>query len=199
MSSEAFRGTRLLWAACALTALAAGVVRAQAAVQAPEAEVSRRLWVEVGVGGAAARLTCDVCSPARDVGALGSLAVGAYASPRARLGIEATAWTYANDGVREHLDGLALIGAIHPSARRPAVYLQGGIGWTAYRADTFRWRAARLSLGVGYDVPITGRWVVGNLVSLDGSGFGTLRSSGSATLRNVGLSTVRISAQVRRR
>lgn len=168
------------------------------APRAAAAQDASRLWYELSVGGAGARLTCDLCTPTRDVGAAASIAMGAYASPHVRVGVELSQWTYKENDVREHLGGGGIVAHLVPDPARK-LYLLGGLGWTRYRAGDFTWSAPRVTVGVGYDVPAFGRWVVGNVIALDGAAFGALRSGGNTVLRNVGLSSVRASVQLRRR
>lgn len=185
----------LLLAAATLALCAPRVAHAQARAESARS----RLWYEVAIGGAGARLTCDLCTPTRDVGAMGSVAIGAYANPNLRVGVELSGWTYTEDpDVREHLDGLGIVAQLTPNPAN-RIYLIGGLGWSGYRAGDFTWNAPRLSVGVGYEMPAFGSWSVGNTVILDGSGFGALRSDGQTVLRNVGMSSVRASVVIRRR
>lgn len=192
---------KLFLAALVVALAAPPVAEAQARTPAPvprppAATAPSRLWYELTVGGAGARLTCDLCTPTRDVGAAASVAAGAYASPRVRVGLELSQWTYKENDVREHLGGVGLVAHLVPDPSKK-IYLLGGLGWSSYRAGDFTWSAPRVTVGVGYDVPAFGRWVVGNVIALDGAAFGALRSEGNTVLRNVGLSSVRASVQLR--
>ncbi len=183
--------------ALAATAFA-GRADAQQRAAAPPAELRSRLWYEFTLGGAGSRLTCDICTAQRDVGAALTAAVGAYASPRVRVGLEVTRWTYLDAGVREHVDGLGVVAHLAPNPQK-GLYLLGGAGVTTYRAGEFRYDAPRLSFGAGYDIPAFGKWVVGNVVTMDVAAFGELRSEGVTVLDRVGLSAVRAAVQLRRR
>lgn len=162
------------------------------------AQGQSRLWYELTVGGSGARLTCDVCAPARDVGAAAAVAVGAYAGTRLRVGVEMSRWTYRDAGIREHIKGVGVIAHLVPDPKR-GLYLLGGAGWSAYRAGDFTYDAPRITVGLGWDLPAFGNWVVGNVVALDAASFGALRSDGITVVRDVGLSAVRASVQLRRR
>lgn len=185
--------------------LAAGLL-ASSIVLAPQAAVAQRgapdvrsrLWYEVTVGGAGARLTCGICTPDRDVGAAVSGAIGAYAGRRVRVGLELSRWTYRDDDVREQISGLGVVAHLVPDPAR-GFFLVGGAGWAGYRAGDFKYDAPRLSVGAGYDIPAFGKFVVGNQVTLDVSAFGALRSGSATVLDNVGLSSVRAAVQLRRR
>jgi hypothetical protein len=175
--------------------LSPATARAQARTATPDLST---IWAEVTVGGAGARLTCDVCQSARDVGPAITLALGAYASPQLRVGLEAGRWTYEENAVREHVHTFGLVAHLVPNLRRGLFFL-GGLGWSGYRAGEFKYDAPRLTVGAGWDLPIYGRWVVGNVVAIDAASFAALKTGSTTVARNVGLSSARVSVQVRRR
>lgn len=175
--------------------LSSATARAQARTVTPALST---IWAEVTVGGAGARLTCDVCQSARDVGPAITLALGAYASPQLRVGLEAGRWTYEENAVREHVHTFGLVAHLVPNPRRGLFFL-GGLGWSGYRAGEFKYDAPRLTVGAGWDLPIYGRWVVGNVVAIDAASFAALKTGSTTVARNVGLSSARVSVQVRRR
>jgi hypothetical protein len=157
-----------------------------------------RLWYELTLGGSGARLSCGICATKRDVGAAVTGTVGAYASPKLRVGLELSRWSYRDEGVREHMSGLGVVThySPNPSGR---LYLLGAAGWTKYRAAEFRYDAPRISLGAGYDIPAFGKFVVGNVIALDLAAFGELRNGDDTIVGQVGMSSVRAAVQVRRR
>ena len=156
------------------------------------------LWYEVTLGGAGARLSCDLCQSAWDTGPTISAAVGAYASPRLRIGLEASRWSHKDPAVREQLHGLGLVAHLIPNPRR-GLYVVGGLGWTGYRAGAFSYDAPRVTIGLGWDLPMTGKWVVGNVVTFDASSFAPLKNGDVNVVDNVGLGAARFAVQVRRR
>lgn len=191
------RTTRRTWRGGLHGAATLGLLLIAAAPGAG-AQGQSRLWYELTVGGAGARLTCDYCAPARDVGAAAALAVGAYAGARVRVGVELSRWTYRDQDVRERIKGVGVVAHLVPDPER-GLYLLGGAGWTAYRAGEFAYDAPRITVGLGWDIPAFGQWVVGNVVALDAASFGALRNAGVTVVRDVGLSAVRASVQLRRR
>lgn len=186
--------------AATVLAIAPARARAQAAPQAaPQgATANAGLWYEVTLGGAGSRLACSICSAHRDLGAVITGALGAYASPTLRVGLELSRWTYRDVGVREMTSGIGLVAHMKPSARS-RLYLLGGAGWTSYRASDYTFGAPRASVGVGYDVPLAGAWVAGNVLTMDLAAFGKLRNEGVTVVENVGLSAIRMAVQLRRR
>ncbi len=149
------------------------------------------------LGAGSARLTCDLCQPARDLGPSLDVVVGTFAAPTLRLGVEGGLWTHVDGEVRETVYRAGVQAALHPRVGS-GFHLIGGLGWSGYRAEAFGYDAARLTLGVGWDLPIPGPWIVGNSVTLDAASFGSLRNESTAVARDVGLSVVRFGVYVRR-
>lgn len=164
----------------------------------PVADRATPVWYAVTFGGAGARLTCDLCQPSRDVGVAFSLAAGVHARPRLRVGLEAGRWSYENEGVRERMHSLGLVAQLVPNASR-GFYLLGGAGWSGYRAGEFSYDAPRLTVGLGWDIPFTGEWVIGNVLALDAASGAPLRNEDVTVMRDVGLSSVRLAIQLQRR
>jgi hypothetical protein len=179
-------------------ALAVAPSRAVAQSAAQAAPANAGLWYEVTLGGAGSRLACSICSAHRDLGAVITGALGAYASPKLRVGLELSRWTYRDVGVREMTSGIGLVAHMKPSARS-RLYLLGGAGWTSYRASDYTFGAPRASVGIGYDVPLAGAWVAGNVLTMDLAAFGKLRNESVTVVDNVGLSAIRMAVQLRRR
>jgi len=172
---------------------------------APTTRPDGGLWWSVSGGAGSAKLTCDLCDPTRDVGAALEAAVGTYASSQLRVGVEAGGWTYLAGDFRESVYSAGLAAELHPWRTR-GLHLIGGLGWAGYRAgevdvdeEGFRYDAVRIRLGAGWDLPLTGSWVVGNRLTLDASSLGTLRDRGNAVANRVGLSVVRLGIYVRSR
>lgn len=181
--------------AAVLTMHAPRTMHAQAAASAPE---SSSIWYGVSFGGAGTRLTCDICQTQRDVGPSLSLSFGAYARRQLRIGVEASRWTFGEQSVREQVHTLGLVAHVIPAPRR-GLFLLGGIGWSGYRAGDFSYDAPRVSVGAGWDLPITSGWVIGNVVSLDAASFAPLKNDDVTVMRSVGLSSVRVAVQLRKR
>lgn len=166
---------------------------ARAAAPAPST-----IWFQVALGGATARLVCDICQSARDVGPAVTVALGAYSSPRLRIGLEAGRWTYDAPAVRENLHSFGLVAHFTPSGWQRLHWLAGA-GWTGYRAGDFSYDAPRLTLGLGWELPLTGQWVVGNVIAVDAASFAPLRNGDVTIVRNAGLNALRVTTQLRRR
>lgn len=177
----------------ALLAASAGSLVAQ-----PSAEVDGDgLWWEVSAAAAAPRLTCDICDPSRQVGPSVTAATGAWARPWLRIGLEGAAWTNEDRGVRESVYGAGLVAHLHPR-RGSGLHLVGGAGWSGYRAEQFGLDGIRVTLGVGWDLPLFGSWVVGNRLTLDGSAYASLSNDGIRVASPVGLSLIRFGVFLRK-
>jgi hypothetical protein len=167
--------------------------------QTPGGEgVGDGFWWSVSAYAGGARLTCDLCDLGRDLGPALGVAIGAYASPAARVGIEAGGWTHQEGDVRETAYTGALVAEVHPRPRS-GLHLIGGLGWIGYRAEAFHYDAVSLRLGLGWDLPLSASWVVGNRLTLDAASFGTLSADDTPVARAVGLSVVRFGVYLRQR
>jgi len=165
------------------------------------------MWFSASIAAAGARLTCDICDPTRDAGPALELAAGTYASESMRVGMDGSVWTFREDDFRETVYTFGVTAEVHPRARS-GLHVLGGIGWAGYRAhvidadpddEGFRYDSVRLRLGVGWDLPLTASWVVGNRLLLDASSLGTLHDGDAPLDEAVGLSVVRLAVYVRRR
>lgn len=160
---------------------------------------TRGLWWRAGVGAGGARVTCDVCSASRDVGPVVRAELGATARPGLRIGLAGGAWTHeAEDRPRETVWNAGLVAhlRLRPGSR---IHLDGGLGWAGWRAGDFRYDAAEATVGLGYDLPVAGDWVLTNGVALAASSFGSLRRDGVVAAGGVSLSMLRFEVSVGRR
>lgn len=183
----------------ALLCLATAPVAAQSPSVAPGG-----FWYEISAAAGSTRLTCEVCDPDRELGPSLGVAVGAYASSQLRIGVEGGRWTHLDDDVREKVYRVGLTAQLHPRAGS-GLHLVGGLGWSGYRAQDFTYDAFRLTVGAGWDLPLTSSFVVGNRLLLDGSSFASLENDGTPLTGlggdplSVGLSVLRFEVFVRRR
>lgn len=155
-------------------------------------------WWEVSAAAGATRLSCLVCDRAREMGPALGVALGAYANPRLRIGIEGGAWTAGQDDDREHVYRAGLVAQLHPNAGS-GLHLIAGFGWSGYRLEEITYDAAHLTLGAGWDLPLTGSWVVGNRFTLDASSHAALKNGGTDIESPVGLSVLRFGVYLRKR
>lgn len=181
-----------------LCLLAAFLAPCRSAAQERPGEARGGLWWEVSAAAGGARLTCPLCDPARELGPAIDVAVGAYASPGLRVGVDGGGWTGKDGDTRETVYRTGLVAQVHPSAER-GLHLLVGLGWSGYRSEEFAYDAVRLSLGAGWDLPLTEGWVAGNRVILDGSSWASLKNEETSVARSVGLSLVRFGVFLRRR
>jgi hypothetical protein len=189
---------RLVWVTLTISCLAAfppdGVAQD---VATSGKDVLDGFWLAVTAGAGAARLTCDLCAP-RDLGPSVDIAAGAYASPRLRVGVEAGGWTHLEEEleVRETVYRAGVTAQLHPRADS-GLQLIGGFGWSGYRAQAFRYDAARVTVGIAWDLPLAAGLVIGNSITIDAASFGSLRNQDVKVARGVGLSVVRLGVYLR--
>jgi hypothetical protein len=166
------------------------------------------IWWSASAAAAGVRLACDApCDPSRDKGPAIEGAIGTYATPAVRVGLDVGAWTFRDDDFREKVYTAGVMAEVHPRSGS-GLHVIGGLGWTGYRAGEvdadpdelgFTYNAVRLRLGVGWDFPLWSEWTVGNRVTLDASSLGTLSDEGAPIANSVGLSVVRVGIYLRYR
>lgn len=176
--------------------LGASPVRAQTDSAASGSEGGR--WWALTVGAGSTRFTCDLCTPERDNGPWAGLAVGASASEAVHVGVEGGFWTHLDDGTREWVYRAGVVAHVYPRAGT-GLHLIGGAGWSAYRAEDIRYDAGRLTVGLGWDLPLAPGWLVGNALTLDAASFGSLKNDRVTIDRDVGVSVLRIGVFLKRR
>lgn len=162
--------------------------------QGPEAGY----WWAVTIGAGSTRFTCDLCTPDRDTGPWAGLAIGASASEAVKVGVEGGFWTHLDDDIREWVYRTGIVAHVYPR-QGSGLHLIGGAGWSAYRAEDIRHDAGRLTVGLGWDLPLTAGWLVGNSITLDAASFGSLKNDQVTIDRDVGVSVLRIGAFLKRR
>lgn len=156
------------------------------------------IWYGLGVGRGSAQLSCGICATSRDGGPSVSLAFGSHALPNLRVGVEGSRWQRDTGNGDETILTLGLVAHFVPTAWRGA-YLLGGTGWSGYESGPYRYSAPRVSLGIGYDVPMAARMVVGAQLAFDAGWRAPITNSSTAVVDRAGLSVIRLSAQIQRR
>ncbi len=184
-----------LAAGCLIAALAGA---SHVAAQGADADAEGRWWWTASASAQGTRLVCDLCDTSRDLGPALDFVLGRYAGSATRVGLEAGYATTTNDGERESVWSAGIAAEIHP---RPGsgLHVIGGFGWAGYRAADFTYDAVRLRLGVGWDLPLAGSWVVGNRLTYDASSFASLQNDGTPVQESVGLGTLRFGMYLGRR
>ncbi len=162
--------------------------------QSPEAAY----WWALTVGAGSTRFTCDLCTPVRDSGPWAGLSIGASASEAVKVGVEGGFWTHDDDGTREWVYRAGVVAHVYPRLGS-GLHLIGGAGWSAYRAEDIRHDAGRLTVRLGWDLPLTSGWLVGNTLTLDAASFGSLKNEQVTIDRDVGVSVLRIGVYLKRR
>lgn len=144
--------------------------------QDPAAE-GRGFWWDAGLGFTSMQVTCRLCTGDIDSGPSLDLAAGAWASPRVAVGIEVGGWTHLDSDVRERVLRAGLSGRYTPSLDS-GFHLIGGLGWMGYRADRFHYSTVNLLAGLGWRLPVSAGWSVGNRLVFDAAPFATLKNDG---------------------
>lgn len=156
----------------------------------------RGFWWDAGLGFTSMQVTCRLCTGDIDSGPSVDLAAGTWASPRVAIGIELGGWTHLDSEVRERVLRAGLSGRFTPSPASGLHFL-GGLGWMAYRADRFHYSTFNLLLGLGWRLPLSQGWSVGNRLVFDAAPFATLKNDGvSVPSGNVRSGALRLSVFV---
>ncbi len=181
-----------------LSLVAWGVLVPAAGARGQSVAEAGAWWWTASAAAQGTRLVCDLCDTSRDLGPALDFVIGRYAGPATRVGLEAGYATTTNDGARETVWSTGLAAEIHPRAGS-GLHVIGGLGWAGYRAASFAYDAVRIRMGVGWDLPLSGSWVVGNRLTYDASSWASLRSDGTPVMESVGLGTIRFGMYLGRR
>jgi hypothetical protein len=167
----------------ALTGLLLGLL---VAVPARAQSASDALWYSVTVGAGSARFTCDPCAGTRDSGPSARVQIGGFARPGLRVGGSVGVWTHQEGDLRETLQQAGIVAHldVRPGS---ALHLIAGLGWIGWRAEPFVYDGVDLSLGAGWNLPLSGRWSLSNAVTVHSASYGRLRN-GDDTVKDVSLS-----------
>jgi len=114
-------------------------------------------FIGFGVGGGT--FGCSVCGTEREGSLTGHLKLGGTVSPRLLLGVESSAWTKEEGGVRLTHGNVSALAQFYPSATA-GFYLSGGVGLSRLAVDvsggggtvTVTENGLGLTAGLGYDV-----------------------------------------------
>ena len=151
-----------------------------------------RFWWDAGIGVTSMQMRCGLCTGDIDAGPSLDLAGGAWASPHLAVGIELGGWLHDDDGVRERTLRAGLTGRWSPKLAS-GFHVVGGLGWMGYRAEEFHYGTLNLQMGVGWVLPITEGWAVGNRLVFDTAPFGTLKNDGVPVAGGIRMGALRFS------
>jgi hypothetical protein len=183
----------------ALSIVCVGDAGAQT-LESAAGEPATGTWYGIGAGGGWARVSCAICSAARDIGPAAQLRIGTTIRPGLLVGGEASAWTHTSeDDVRETVGTIAAIGYVYPRPGGP-LYLKGGAGYVAFRAgDDLASNLLGLIVGVGYEFRVGEALSITNDLGLIASSFGALKNGAATAADDVSVTVLQFGIGVRRR
>lgn len=149
-------------------------------------------WFSAGVGGGWARITCAICRVDRNAGPAATLRFGTTLRPGLLVGGELEGWTRSSDDVRSMLTAGSAAAYIYPNPRR-GLFLKAGAGLVHYRLNSdVSTNLIGLTLGAGYEIPITPTYSITNSIGLIASSFGSLRSDAGTVADDVSISVLQV-------
>lgn len=128
----------------------------------------------VGGGSGSTEVDCDICPDGSDSGLALHVGVRATAHEKFDVGLEVGRWSGEDSKSSTRIDARTVF--------RPLSGLGfnviGGAGWIGYSAGEIDFSALTVSVGAGWDVPVTNRWRVGARVLTDLASYGTVVTTG---------------------
>lgn len=138
-------------------------------------------WLGVGLGGGLDQVACGVCAGEPKPGIAGHVRFGGTLSRTFLLGGEFDLWTRGDEGIRQFLASLGIVGLFYagPDSR---FHLKAGAGAVGFRAAEDGDELTALTFGVtgglGYDYPITETLSLTPFASLTLAPFADLKFNG---------------------
>jgi hypothetical protein len=155
-----------------------GAATAALLVFAAPPAAAQNFWASLGVGTGSQQVSCDICRGDGNGGWAVRAAAGSTLSPRLRLGGELHGWTDATDDVR--FTFYSVTPALYWYPATQPYFLMAGVGYAGYHAsagdETISTSSLGVTLGVGYEVPLAGRYALTPFASYTGTLLANLKS-----------------------
>jgi hypothetical protein len=175
-----------VFAVLVLAVFVSSVAAAQTS-QAGEAHERRGFWIAFGFGAGSGRTICtSYCVDTTRVGgATGRFAMGGTASAHLKIGGEAHGWVNMNDpALLESIGNVTVSAYYYPSATGN-LFLQGGLGYSAYADDDLQDKreahGVATILGVGYDIYVGRSFSLTPILAWGTAWTGEVQLNGSGT------------------
>lgn len=164
---------------------ATGASRAQLVQDKPLQASRQGFWIGFGFGFGNAGVTCSGCTNDRFSGGTGRLALGGTVSPNLKLGGESHVWINTEDeSIDESVANVSASAYYYPS-RTGNLFVQGGVGMSAYSYDdgttTAEANGLGLIMGVGYDIRLGRKFSLTPILAYSAALSGTLQMNGQDT------------------
>jgi hypothetical protein len=173
----------------------------QSAAQSP-GQVDRRLSTTFGLSKGAGALTCSFCTGEGKGGFAGMLGVESTWRRGVRLGLELDWWMHRSAGASRSVAAAAGVVHLYPAPGGPFFLKVGmGLGRFSIGSDEEElYATSRIgTVGLGYDIRVSGRTMVVPYVSRLSGGGGTMRLNGEVVTPRSGLSLLQYGIAVSRR
>ncbi len=133
------------------------------AAQETRSQARRGLWFGGGAGWGSANFTCSACGSERFGGVVAYINAGKTLSPQALLGAEFNGWINSENGLRQQMTFLSLVGVLYPQVAS-GFFLRGGFGAMWFLGETgiddLTATAPAFVVGTGYEFSIGYGWYV---------------------------------------
>lgn len=144
--------------------------------------VNDGLWFGANFGRGFARVDCTICRGGRPAAMTGSVRMGSRVQRRVLIGAEVTGWMRDENQIQERIWTISGVAQYYLRGA-PKLFIKGGVSAVSYRIEdtqeTLSSSAIGLLAGVGYDVPINGRFYLTPSATLTRSLIGgTLKFNG---------------------
>jgi len=153
-------------------------------------------WAGLGIGGSSARLTCQVCAGDRETAVSGYVQIGGTISAQVRFGLESGIWWRDETQLQQWIASFGLVGYFFPQSAGGLFFKAGPTG-LYYRAsddddDEVTSRSYGVLVGMGYELPSAGSFVISPALTIHASSFGRLAADDETVSRDVNLSLIQL-------
>lgn len=175
--------------ACILAAL---LMAAPLNAQSPSPRAQPQgTWFGAGFGAGWTRVTCGICRNERDLGPSGYLRVGTAVRPGLLVAAEIDGWTRSRADVRSNAGAAGFATYLYPDPDR-GLFLRGGLAWVRYSeaSGTAASNLFGITVGAGYEFPVSPGLSVSNYINLVASSFGSFRTDRATVASDISVSII---------
>jgi len=129
---------------------------------AADAQARDRVWARLSVGRGDLQVSCNICRSADQSSWSADVSVGGWTGKRAKLGGELGLWRRGGDDATQRVMQLGAVSQIYPF-QVPA-FVKLGVGLLTYNAsdgeESLDATSFAVQGGLGFDIPVPGKYIV---------------------------------------